>query len=446
MSSPKFRLTATLVVVFCLAAWLSAFADSHVRIVRLSYIEGGVEISHGGTQAYEKAMVNLPIAEAMKIKTFDAGRAEVEFEDGSTIHVVPNSEIAFPQLMLRDSGAKASTIEVTKGTAYVNFMGTKNDEFAVQFANEKIALANAAHLRIDMGEKNSIALFKGFIRVDTPGGAVELKKNQTLSFDASADAQPKLSKNIRQEPFDDWDDQQNEYHTRYAAKSSPSYSPYSYGSSDLAYYGNFFTYPGYGMMWQPFFAGAGWDPFMDGAWSFYPGWGYGWISAYPWGWTPYHYGTWVFLPGRGWAWQPTGMWTSWYSQPQLLNAPKGFSVPRAPLTGTNTVLVSRGAVSTFAGDKLVVRNNSAGLGVPRGEVGNMAKLSERAQQHGTVTQTVDQRSVMMNSPQGGKSGDSPQGRTAGSSRASGPEPRSEPMHQMGGMPQMQPAGGSPPHK
>ena len=37
--------------------------------------------------------------------------------------------------------------------------------------------------------------------------------------------------------------------------------------------------PGYGMMWQPYLVGAGWDPFMNGAWTWYPGAGYAWISA-----------------------------------------------------------------------------------------------------------------------------------------------------------------------
>lgn len=452
MSSPYSRLAAiSVAVLFCLAVSLTALADSHVRIVRLSYIQGGVEISHGGAQAFQKAMVNLPIAEGMTLKTTDDGRAEVEFEDGSTVHVVPDSEIAFPQLVLRDSGAKASSIKVAKGTAYINFLGTKNDEFSLQFGAETIALTSAAHMRIDMGPENSIAVFKGLVNVQTPGGAVELKKNQTLSFDASAETQPKLAKNISQEPFDEWDDQQNEYHTRFAMKSSQTYSPYAYGTSDLSYYGNFFNYPGYGMMWQPFFVGAGWDPFMDGAWAFYPGWGYGWVSAYPWGWTPYHQGAWVFLPGRGWAWQPTGTWTSWYSQPNVLNPPKGFNVPRAPVTGTNTLIVSRGTASTFMGDKLIVRNNSAGLGVPRGELGNMAKLSQKTEQHGMVKQTLYQRPAMMNSPEARMGGAYPQGRGGNASRASGrtsqPAPRPEPMHQVGGgMPAAHSAPAPAPHR
>ena len=98
MSSPKSRFAKFLIAtLFAFFASLPALADSHVRIVRLSYIEGGVQISHGAGGAYEKAIVNLPITEGAKLKTSD-GRAEVEFEDGSTLRIVPDSTVAFSQL------------------------------------------------------------------------------------------------------------------------------------------------------------------------------------------------------------------------------------------------------------------------------------------------------------------------------------------------------------
>src|ERR1700732_1404186 len=155
MSSPNSRMGNILIAtLFTLAASLTSTADSHVRIVRLSYIEGGVQISHSAGQAYEKAIVNLPIVEGAKVKTSD-GRAEVEFEDGSTLRIVPDSEVEFSQLSLRDSGAKVSAVEVKSGTAYINFAGTKNDEFSVRFGEEKIALSRAAHLRIALGNGDS---------------------------------------------------------------------------------------------------------------------------------------------------------------------------------------------------------------------------------------------------------------------------------------------------
>jgi hypothetical protein len=418
MSRSRFHTSNYLIFVtlFCMAT-LPALADSHVRIVRLSYIEGGVYVSQAGAQKYQKAMTNLPIAEGMKLRTADDGKAEIEFEDGSTLRLVPDSAIQFSQLSLRDSGAKATNVEVTKGTAYLNFLGAKDDEFSMQFGKQKVELSHAAHLRVDLGEKNdSVAVFKGLIQVESPGGTLEVKKNQSVIFDASSNGEYKLAKNVRDDPWDAWDDQQNEYHQRYTAKSYNSYSPYAYGTTDLSYYGGFFNYAGYGMLWQPYFAGMGWDPFMDGAWNFYPGFGYGWVSSYPWGWTPYHYGTWVFLPTRGWAWQPGGAWTSVYTQARVLNAPKSFVVPRAPTGGTTTVAVSRGAASAFAGSKLVLRNNSAGLGVPRGQVDNMAKLSQRAETKGMVSQRVEP--VRMNSYR--SMGAMPEGRTGSASRASAP--------------------------
>jgi hypothetical protein len=446
MCRPKFRNSNVLILaVFALVASLSVMADSHVRIVRLSYIEGGVQISRGAG-AYEKAIVNLPITEGAKLKTSD-GRAEVEFEDGSTLRIVADSTVEFPQLSLRDSGAKVSEVKVTSGTAYVNFTGTKNDEFSIGFDNNrKIALNRASHLRIILGdEDSSVAVFKGLVQVVCPSGTTDVKKNQTISFDLDSN-QYKVAKNIQETPYDSWDDQQNEYHTRYAAKSYNSYSPYAYGTTDLSYYGNFFNAPGYGMMWQPYLAGAGWDPFMDGAWAFNSGLGFGWISAYPWGWTPYHYGTWVFLPAYGWAWQPGGVWYTWYSQPVVRNAPKSFVAPHAPASGTSTVVVNRGPASTFAGDKLMVRNNSAGLGVPRGQFGNLAKVSLKAHERGVVSQRVPMQSVPMRSsePRMGNAG----ARGGSSSRASQPRPRSEPMPRSSGTsaPSSHVSGGAPPHK
>lgn len=450
MYSPSSRISnALIVVVFAVVASLSAMADSHVRIVRLSYIEGGVQISRGAAGAYEKAIVNLPITEGARLKTSD-GRAEVEFEDGSTLRIVADTTVEFSQLSLRDSGAKVSEVKVTSGTAYVNFTGTKNDEFAVRFEDKKIAFARAAHLRIILGdEDSSVAVFKGLIEVDGPWGTIDVKKKQNVSFDLDT-KQYKVAKNIQETPYDSWDDQQNEYHTRYAAKSYNSYSPYAYGTTDLSYYGNFFNAPGYGMMWQPYLTGAGWDPFMDGAWAFNSGFGFGWVSAYPWGWTPYHTGAWVFLPGYGWAWQPGGAWNNWYSHPVVRNAPKSFIAPHAPVSGTNTVVVNRGPASTFAGSKLIVRNNSAGLGVPRGQFGNMAKLSQKAQQHGVVSQRVPTQSVSMPSSaeRMGNAGGQGRGSSRTSQSTSRSQPRSEPMPRSTGMPapSSRTSGGISPHR
>lgn len=390
--SRKTLLTLAFVSLLCLLSAAPAFSDSHIRIVRLSYVEGDVQIDRN-TGKFEKAMVNLPVTEGVKLRTGESARAEVEFEDGSTVRLASATTVQFPHLMLQSSGAKVSSVALLSGTAYVDYAGAKNNELTLDVGREKLPLTRAVHLRLQAGEKGTIvSVFKGDVQVQAPSGEVQVKKNQSADFDAFDD-KAQISKNVEEQPLDSWDKQQSQYHQRYATNSYDNYSPYAYGTSDLAYYGNFFSAPGYGMLWQPYFIGAGWDPFMDGAWAFSPGFGFGWVSAYPWGWTPYHYGTWVFLPGYGWAWQPGGAWMP-YSQPVLRNAPAGFVAPHAPTAttgGTSIVAVNRGPASTLAGksgNKVVIRNNSAGLGVPRGEVANLSKVSHDVQQRGVATTHV----------------------------------------------------------
>ena len=188
-------------------------------------------------------------------------------------------------------------MHLQEGTAYVKFAGAKGDEFTLMFAHQKLSLAHSAHLRIEMADTTAtLAVFSGDVQAEGESGTLAVSKNHTASFDLTHGDRYTLAKNLEPDPFDAWDKQQDQYHQQYANNSYSSYSPYAYGTSDLNYYGNFSNVPGYGTVWQPYFAGAGWDPFMNGAWAFAPGFGYGWVSAYPWGWTPYHYGAWVYCP------------------------------------------------------------------------------------------------------------------------------------------------------
>lgn len=178
------KLLITAVVACSLLLAVPSFADSHTRIVRLSDVHGDVQIDRNTGQGYEKALVNLPLTKGVKIQTKQGGRAEVEFEDGSTLRITPDAVTEFPQLSLRDSGAEVSTISVQQGTAYVDFSGARNDEFTLTLGHEKLALRHPAHLRVEMGDTDAtVAVFKGDIQVEGPSGTVEVAKNRTVTVD-----------------------------------------------------------------------------------------------------------------------------------------------------------------------------------------------------------------------------------------------------------------------
>jgi FecR protein len=391
VSSFSIKSFVTATVASFLLLTIPVFADSQARVVRLSEVQGDVQIDRN-TGKFEKAFLNLPLSQGVKIQTGSDGRAEVEFEDGSTLRITPNTVIAFPQLSLRDSGAKVSTVHLQEGTAYVNFAGAKDDEFTLTFAHEKLALAHSAHLRVEMDDTvATLAVFNGDVQVEGDSGTVAVSKNRTATFDLTDDDHSTLAKNLEPDPFDAWDKQQDQYHQQYASQSYNSYSPYAYGTNDLNYYGNFSTVPGYGTLWQPYFAGAGWDPFMNGAWAFAPGFGYGWVSGYPWGWTPYHYGSWVYVPTYGWGWQPGGSWAGW-SAPRVVHPPTNFTLPQPPSSSSpGIVAVNRGPAPLQMGrsfNRVEITRNSAGLGIPRGSIKNLNQLSGTVQQQGFATTRI----------------------------------------------------------
>ncbi len=377
------RLTLALAAVACILSSLPVLADSQARIVRLSDVQGTVQIDKNTGLGFENAFLNLPITQGAQIKTGDHGRAEIEFEDGSTMRLGPDTTVQFSTLGSSDAGKHSSEVNLVEGEAYVNWLGKSGDQFTVNFAREKIALDHFAHFRVETSTQDAkVAVFKGDVDVDGAAGKLALEKKRTATFDTTADDKSTVANNIEEEPLDSWDKEAVAYHDQYSKNTQSS--PYGYGLSDLNYYGAYSNVPGYGMMWQPFFAGVGWDPFMDGAWGFYPGYGYMFASAYPWGWLPYRYGNWMFVPGGGWMWQPGG-WNNWVTVPRYTGAtPVHFHALVPPSTGTvKTVFVGRMTTgSTVTTPRMVVRPGSAGFGIARGSLGNLNHLNHQVVKNG----------------------------------------------------------------
>lgn len=357
---PTLRVIRALVVMATFAvafAVLPAWADSHARIVRLSYVQGNVQIDRGDGSGFQSAFLNMPIAQGMSVWTRDGARAEVEFEEGGTVRLAPATKIVFAQLGLRDSGAKFTSIDMQEGTAYFNLHRKGQDEFNVSSGQQQIHLPDSARFRVEADQGAiKIAVFNGKVDYQGSGSSATIKKNQTLSVDAQAGSRYLLAKGIDPESYDSWDQERDSYRDQYASASN-YHSSNIYGFNDLNYYGGYFNSGSYGTLWRPYSVPVGWSPFADGAWVFYPGYGYQWVSAYPWGWAPYHYGSWLFVPGYGWCWQPARVFTAWAPVTPIYNAPAGFQRPTPPATpplnhGTGIVAVGHGPTSGIPNGRL----------------------------------------------------------------------------------------------
>ena len=152
--------------------------------MRLSQVDGDVQIDRNLGQGYEKAFLNLPVTQGAKLRTGPDARAEIEFEDGSTLRLTPGSVLEFPELARRDSGARASSVELQQGTAYLNFKGDKGEEFSPRFRTGKPRTQEAAHLRVELKDASAtVAVFNGEVEVNGSSGQVDVEKKHSATFD-----------------------------------------------------------------------------------------------------------------------------------------------------------------------------------------------------------------------------------------------------------------------
>jgi hypothetical protein len=371
-----------------------------VRIVRLSDVKGTLSLDRKTGNGFEATMSNMPIIEGEKLRTTD-GYAEIEFEDNSTLRVAPHSLVEFPLLALRSSGAKASTIQVVRGMVYVNLQSTKGNEFVLLAGDQTMTVAPSTHMRMTVEDgKTVVSVFNGDVEVKRGAETTMVTKKESLTLSGD---QVAVAKKVEEEPYDAWDKEANDYHARYSQANALVAGGSTYGLSDLNYYGNFINAGAFGSFWQPYLVGSGWSPYCNGLWASYPGAGYSWVSPYPWGWLPYHSGTWSFFPGYGWGWQPGGTFNGLNNVAGgagLAGGPVGTSVhsplrastPQAPAAGAGSLVLANSTPMVMSKEdrpgNFVFQKNSAGLGVPRGSLGSLNKISSHVEQHGSASMSV----------------------------------------------------------
>ncbi len=287
-----------------------AYDYSYARVVRLSLVEGDVQVARPDQQGWEQAVANLPIQQGFSMAT-GGGRAEVEFESGATARIAENSVLEFTELAL-SNGARISKLTLTQGvgTFYANL--AHEDSFVVATPQLQVVIPSNARFRLDVyDDVTTVSVLKGEVEVDSAAGTNRVTKGRTLSYRGNDTEGVSIGHNAEPDSWDRWVAERDEQ-VRVGSTTSQHYvgTQYSYGASDLSSYGSWYSLNGFGDCWQPYGLGYNWSPYSYGRWAFYPGLGWTWISFERWGWLPYHFGSWVFSPNLGWLWVP-GRFRQW---------------------------------------------------------------------------------------------------------------------------------------
>jgi hypothetical protein len=373
-----------------------ATTNPGVRIVRLSQVNGEVQLDRQTGRGFEAAFPNLPIVQGGRLRTGE-GVAEVEFEDNSSLRLTPNSLVEFPVLAARPDGTRTSTIHVAAGAVYVSLTKSKDSSVNVTFGKETLALGPSAHIELALnGTQPRLDVLDGAVQAVNGATTTTVGKKKALLFDAANSTAPTLLSKNEKGPYDAWDKNAVEYHKRLApTNGNYGSTPYAYGLADMNYYGGFASMGGgCGSMWRPYLVSANWSPYSNGLWAWYPSAGYSWVSPYPWGWTAFHSGSWNLCNGS-WGWQPNGGWNGLRnaSTPAVNRPgwPKHLRPPvhTHPLSPTIVAVNEKPlVVSRLNKDSFVFRQGSAGLGVPRGTFGKLGHISNNVAQHGSMERPV----------------------------------------------------------
>jgi hypothetical protein len=318
--------------------------ESSIRAVRISDIEGKVQVFTGDQLTFDQAQQNMPVVEGMRIATGDDGRAEIELEDGGVVRVAPNSSITFSQLKRTGDGATVTQavtqIDAGAGLSYYELNG-KAGQYSVHFGHNTVTPTDSAVFRLSLdGTPAELAVMHGTVHVEDGQQSADLHTNQSLRCGGQEIEPYTTAQSVVADSWDQWNSDRDQALAQMDASETTarasSGNPDDPGWSDLDYYGDWYNIPGYGQAWSPSGTSAGWDPFGNGSWGYYSGVGYSWISGYNWGWWPYHCGAWSWLDGFGWLWFPGNCgWGAfgggWYPYSAVWRVPHGYHPPIRPL-------------------------------------------------------------------------------------------------------------------
>ncbi len=288
------------------------------RAVRLSSVDGQVQVAQGNQVLASPALPNTPLFEGTQISTADDGRAEIQLEDGSVARISPNSSLTLATLGQQGNTTDTDLV-LNSGLGYFEIQGNSStSQIRIHFSDSVATASGFTVLRVNLDyPPGEVAVFSGNVHVD--GGnslAVDLHGGESAKLNGPESGNYVLSETIEPDSWDTWNSDRDQALTAQEADRTAATNGLPNNNnpawSDLDANGNWYNVPGQGYVWSPYEAGAAnWDPYGCGSWMWTPHFGYIWVSCEQWGYMPYASGTWGYYDGLGWGWAP-GLGVPWW--------------------------------------------------------------------------------------------------------------------------------------
>jgi hypothetical protein len=228
------------------------------QIVRIRSLEGDVRVARGGVgdAEWEQAEADLPLATGFNLAT-GVGRAEIEFEDGSTVYLGENSALAFDELSTL-GGVPRTQLNLLTGVATLHVQpALAGETFILKTPTDRITTTfpGRRYLRVN-SYLDAIAMTPQVVAAGktTAGETVFRNNGKVVEHDGPDDSKA----------FAAWDGwvagrdalRTAELNAVVSASGLPASTP---GLADMNRQGAFFPCAPYGTCWEPPAAEAGQD-------------------------------------------------------------------------------------------------------------------------------------------------------------------------------------------
>ncbi|HVL65933.1 MAG TPA: DUF6600 domain-containing protein [Vicinamibacterales bacterium] len=330
----------TLLALLVLAAGSAAAqppdaADAQAP-AHISLVEGSAILEREGER--DESPRNMPLLAGDRVRT-RAGRVEILFADGSTLHLDQHSAVDLQSddlLRLLEGRIRLSIPGPAREVAY-RIDGPHGWTQIFEPGEYRVALVNGPR-----GSELEVAVLRGRAELANEAGRTPLRAGERAF--ARADAAPSYAYVVNSaswDAFDRWSEARRDERRAASAHYLPSeVRPYA---ASFDRYGYWRDEPTYGRVWYPRVE-PDWRPYYRGRWVLLRPYGWTWVAHDPWGWPTHHYGRWGYstagwfwIPGRTWG----AAWVSWAYAPGYVSwCPLGWN--NRPVVQINIINVRRG--------------------------------------------------------------------------------------------------------
>ena len=287
-------------------------APAHV-----SYVEGAVTLEREGR--IDDAPANMPLLAGDRLRT-RAGRVEVLFGDGSTLHLDQDTTLDLQSDEL---------VRLIGGRLRLSIPGPSREiAYRIDTGSGWAQITEPGEYRATLNQKEfELAVLRGRAELVNDDGRTSLRAGERAF--AATNAAPSYAyvfNSAAWDAFDRWSEGRRSERlglsSQYLPEEVRSYSASFDRNGSWSYDAS------YGYVWYPR-VDVGWRPYYYGRWVPYRHYGVSWVSAHSWGWPTHHYGRWGFnagvwfwIPGRTWG----PAWVSWAYAPGYVSwCPLGWN-------------------------------------------------------------------------------------------------------------------------